>query len=49
MLRSKWCRRDKVTTFSEPACLAGGLGRFPAVEIMPLAMANALKLDKYGA
>jgi hypothetical protein len=25
------------------------MGRFPAIEIMPLAMANALKLDKFGA
>jgi len=49
MLHSKWCRRDKVSTFSEEACLAGGLGRFPATEIMPLAMANALKLEKFGA
>jgi len=49
MLRSKWCRPDNVTEFSERACLAGGMGRFPATEIMPLAMANALKLDKFGA
>ena len=49
MLRSRWCRSDNVTEFSEPACLAGGMGRFPATEIMPLAMANALKLDKFGA
>ncbi|GAI37376.1 unnamed protein product, partial [marine sediment metagenome] len=49
MLRSKWCRFDSVTEFSERACLSGGLGRFAAVEIMPLAMANALKLDKFGA
>ncbi len=49
MLKSKWCFPDKVAEFSERACLAGGLGRFPAVEIMPLAMANALKLDKFGA
>jgi 2,3-bisphosphoglycerate-independent phosphoglycerate mutase len=49
MIRSKWCRPDSVTEFSEPACLAGGMGRFPASEIMPLAMANALKLDKFGA
>jgi len=49
MLRSKWCRPDNVTEFSERACLAGGMGRFPAMEIMPLAMANALKLDKFGA
>ncbi|RLC65327.1 MAG: phosphoglycerate mutase [Chloroflexi bacterium] len=49
MLRSKWCRSDNVTEFSEQACLAGGMGRFPATEIMPLAMANALKLNKFGA
>lgn len=49
MLKSKWCRPDNVTEFSEQACLAGGMGRFPATEIMPLAMANALKLDKFGA
>jgi len=49
MLRSKWCRSDNVTEFSERACLAGGMGRFPATEIMPLAMANALKLNKFGA
>jgi 2,3-bisphosphoglycerate-independent phosphoglycerate mutase len=49
MLRSKWCRPDNVTEFSEQSCLAGGIGRFPAMEIMPLAMANALKLDKFGA
>jgi len=49
MLRSKCCFPDNVTEFSERACLAGGMGRFPAVEIMPLAMANALKLDKFGA
>jgi 2,3-bisphosphoglycerate-independent phosphoglycerate mutase len=49
VLRSKWCRPDDVAEFSERACLAGGMGRFPATEIMPLAMANALKLDKFGA
>jgi 2,3-bisphosphoglycerate-independent phosphoglycerate mutase len=49
MLKSKWCRPDDVTEFSERACLAGGMGRFPATEIMPLAMANALKLAKFGA
>jgi 2,3-bisphosphoglycerate-independent phosphoglycerate mutase len=49
MLRSRWCFCDNVTEFSERGCLSGGMGRFPAVEIMPLAMANALKLDKFGA
>ena len=49
MLYSKWCRPDQVTEFSESTCLRGGLGRFPATQIMPLAMANALKLNKFGA
>ena len=49
LLCSKWCRPDKETEFSESACLSGGLGRFPATQIMLLAMANALKLTKFGA
>ncbi len=46
---SDYCRPDRVTEFSESACAQGGLGIFPAIQIMPLAMANALKLNKYGA
>lgn len=49
LLHSKWCRPDKAREFSESACLAGGLGRMPATDIIPLAMANALKLNKFGA
>jgi len=49
LLYSKWCRTDRVSEFSESACVQGGLGRFPATQIMPLAMANALKLTKFGA
>jgi len=49
LLYSKWCRPDRISEFSEAACVFGGLGRFPATQIMPLAMANALKLTKYGA
>lgn len=49
ILRSEFCRPDEVKEFSESACLRGGLGRIPAVQIMPLAMANALKLTKFGA
>ena len=49
LLYSKWCRPDRVIEFSESACVCGGLGRFPATQIMPLAMANALKLNKFGA
>ena len=49
LLYSRWCRPDRVSEFSESACISGGLGRFPATQIMPLAMANALKLTKFGA
>ncbi|MFC1987481.1 2,3-bisphosphoglycerate-independent phosphoglycerate mutase [Chloroflexota bacterium] len=49
LLCSEWCRTDKVNEFSESACVLGGLGRLPATGIMPLAMANALKLAKFGA
>lgn len=49
LLYSKWCRPDGVSEFSESACILGGLGRFPAKQIMPLALANALKLTKFGA
>ncbi|MFC1980823.1 2,3-bisphosphoglycerate-independent phosphoglycerate mutase [Chloroflexota bacterium] len=49
LLYSRYCRPDKVNEFSESACLAGGLGRLSATQIMPLAMANAQKLNKFGA
>jgi 2,3-bisphosphoglycerate-independent phosphoglycerate mutase len=48
-LCAPYCRTDAVKSFSETACLAGGLGRIPSVQIMPLAMANAQKLTKFGA
>ena len=44
------CRPDEVKRFGERACLPGGLGpRFPAKDLMPLALANAHRLVKYGA
>jgi 2,3-bisphosphoglycerate-independent phosphoglycerate mutase len=49
LLCSRYCRTDAVRKFSESACLAGGLGRISATQIMPLAMANARKLTKFGA
>lgn len=49
LIKSEYCRPDSVKEFSEKACIAGSLGRFSALDIMPLAMANALKLSKYGA
>jgi len=49
LIHSQWCRPDAVQQFTELACIYGGLGRIAATDIMPLAMANALKLNKYGA
>jgi 2,3-bisphosphoglycerate-independent phosphoglycerate mutase len=49
LLYSQWCRRDKAREFSESACASGGLGRLHSIDIMPVAMANALKLTKFGA
>lgn len=49
LLWSPLCRPDEVTEFSERACAKGALGRFPAVDIIPLALAHAQKLAKYGA
>jgi 2,3-bisphosphoglycerate-independent phosphoglycerate mutase len=50
LLYSKRCRPDGIEQFGERACLHGGLGgRFPAYELMPLALANAGRLEKLGA
>jgi 2,3-bisphosphoglycerate-independent phosphoglycerate mutase len=47
---AKTCRPDGIDQFGERSCLGGGLGvRFPAYELMPLALAHADRLEKYGA
>jgi 2,3-bisphosphoglycerate-independent phosphoglycerate mutase len=42
-------RADAVTAFGECDCLRGGLGQILAKHIMPLAMAHAQRLGKFGA
>ncbi|MBN2297186.1 MAG: 2,3-bisphosphoglycerate-independent phosphoglycerate mutase [Deltaproteobacteria bacterium] len=49
LLYAKNIRRDMVTTFGEVACMQGGLGHIRHTDIMPIAMAHADKLTKYGA
>jgi 2,3-bisphosphoglycerate-independent phosphoglycerate mutase len=49
VLWAKTCRPDPVTEFGESQCLRGGLGQFQAMYLLPLAMAHALRLAKYGA
>jgi 2,3-bisphosphoglycerate-independent phosphoglycerate mutase len=40
---------DGATAFGERRAQLGGLGQFPASELMSLAMAHALRLEKFGA
>ncbi len=49
MIRAPYMAAGAAETFTERECAKGLLGTFAATDIMPLAMANAGKLDKYGA
>jgi 2,3-bisphosphoglycerate-independent phosphoglycerate mutase len=50
ILRSELARPDDVETFGERACARGALGsRFPARSLLPLAVAHAGGLEKFGA
>lgn len=49
LLVSDCCRPDGCQEFSESAALRGGLGQFPAKYLMPLALSNAGRMEKYGA
>jgi 2,3-bisphosphoglycerate-independent phosphoglycerate mutase len=49
LLVSDCCRPDGGSEFSESAALRGGLGQFQAKYLMPLALSNAGRMEKYGA
>jgi len=49
LLHSPYVLGDTVAAFSERECLKGELGIFPTVNLMPLALANAGRLKKFGA
>ena len=49
VLVSNVCRTDHCTSFGENEALRGGLGLFEAKYLMPLALANAGRLGKFGA
>jgi 2,3-bisphosphoglycerate-independent phosphoglycerate mutase len=49
VLAAKSARRDAVSAFGESHCLAGGLGMMRAIDLMPLMMAHAGRLAKFGA
>lgn len=49
MISSEYCRGGGVAGFSESSCLSGDLGIIRATEIMPLLLAHAGRLRKFGA
>jgi 2,3-bisphosphoglycerate-independent phosphoglycerate mutase len=49
LIYSKYVRKGLSVSFDEYECAKGTLGTISALDIMPLALANALKLEKYGA
>jgi 2,3-bisphosphoglycerate-independent phosphoglycerate mutase len=49
VLAASTCLPDEVTTFGERACLRGGLGQLEARYLLPLALAHAGRLAKFGA
>lgn len=49
LLWSRSCRPSGVSRFTEKDCASGPLARMQAVDLMPLAMANALRFKKFGA
>jgi 2,3-bisphosphoglycerate-independent phosphoglycerate mutase len=49
LLAAKTCRPDAATGFGETECARGGLGHFLAKDLLPLALAHAGRLGKFGA
>jgi 2,3-bisphosphoglycerate-independent phosphoglycerate mutase len=49
LLVSNCCRFDGLTAFNESSARLGGLGQFEARHLMTMALANAGRLEKYGA
>ena len=49
LLVADTCRPDGLTAFGEKHALRGGLGHFSAISLMPLALAHAERLGKFGA
>ena len=49
LLKSPYVIGGICSSFSERECLKGELGQFPALNLMPLALAHASRLKKFGA
>jgi 2,3-bisphosphoglycerate-independent phosphoglycerate mutase len=40
---------DRAQAYGERECMGGALGQFPAADLMPMALAHANRLAKFGA
>jgi len=49
ILHSKYCLIDPVKKFDEVSCISGVLGKMPSLDLMPLVLAHARRLTKFGA
>lgn len=49
LIHAATCRTDGLTSFGEKQCIMGGLGQFESKYLMPLALAHAGRLEKFGA
>lgn len=49
LIYAKTARADRMAKFGESECARGSLGVLPAKDIMPIALAHAGRLAKYGA
>lgn len=49
LLYGKYVREDNIAEFGERACARGSLGIMPATDFLPLLLANAGRIAKYGA
>jgi len=49
LLYARYVRADDIAEFGERACARGSLGLLPAKDVMPIALANAGRVAKFGA
>ena len=49
LLYSQYVRADGIREYGESACARGGLGHLRSKDLMPIALANAGRLTKFGA
>ncbi|MGE5373807.1 MAG: 2,3-bisphosphoglycerate-independent phosphoglycerate mutase [Bacteroidota bacterium] len=49
LIHGAYVRPDGIPEFGEHACMRGSLGVIPATHVLPIALANAGRIGKYGA